>query len=497
MGVGAVLVVAAVLWQLHATLWTIHSERVGHSLVERFLKSKALSAPLKSPTAPVAGTASLADCSEAGAGAGSPQGLLLIPKVGVTAPVLEGTGDDQLDVAVGHVPTSVWPGIAGNSVLAAHDVSYFQNISQLQPGDKIIYESPCTTYVFAVQSHAVVHEGAPVYNTSAPSMTLVTCWPTNALFFTPNRYLVSATLVSSTATTSTSNHTYLAAAPAPTLNIPADLAAQGVTLTTYSLPMGTLTVGGTPDPTWANTTDPLLAQGSGVQGYIAAVRALTENQLSWWQGLAPGVAPPPALVGANNPSYLSPLNVTVTAAGDTVTGLTLSNTVSVSGGNDPGHYSVSVTEAVQAGALVITSWTMTAPGQAPPASSTPPASTTTSTPVFDAATKSAWTGTEVTGAAAFDTDAVSTATATTTSAAPTGTVTYQLFNNGTCALPAAQSQSVTLSAGKVPNSATSAPLAAGTYSYLAAYSGDSGHAAAAGTCAPFSVGRAKPRPSPW
>ncbi len=279
---------AAVLWQLNATLWTIHSQRVGHSLVEGFLKKNALSAPLKSPQggSAAAGKAALADCNATGSGGGA-QGLLLIPKVGVTAPVLEGTDDEQLNVAVGHVPASVWPGTAGNSVLAAHDVSYFQNISQLQPGDRIVYEAPCTTYVFQVQSHAVVHEGAPVYNTATPSITLVTCWPTNALFFTPNRYLVTANQVSSYPTTSTSSRTYLAAAPAPTVNVPADLAAQGVTLATYSLPMGTLTVNGTPDPEWANTTDPLLVQGSGVQAYIAAVKALTQNQLCLVAGPRP------------------------------------------------------------------------------------------------------------------------------------------------------------------------------------------------------------------
>ncbi len=96
--------------------------------------------------------------------------------------------------------------------------------------------------------------------------------------------------------------------------------------------MGTLTVSGTPDKDWANSTAPLLIQGSGVQGYIAAVKALTENQLSWWQDLAPGVTAPPALVGADNPKYLSPLNVTLTAAGSTVTAISLSNTVAVSGG---------------------------------------------------------------------------------------------------------------------------------------------------------------------
>jgi LPXTG-site transpeptidase (sortase) family protein len=345
-------------WQLNATLWTIHSERVGHALIQQFLKNKALAAPLKSPTVP-AGTTSLAACSAAAAGGGSSvQGLLVIPKLGLTAPVLEGTEESSLDVGVGHNPNSVWPGTPGNSVLAAHDVSYFQNISALEPGDTIRYESPCLTYTFHVQSHTIVKQGAPVYETSGPTLTMVTCWPTNALWFTPDRYVVSATEVS-TRLTNAANRTYLAAAPGPAVNIPAALAAQGVTLETYSLPMGTMQVTGDPDPAWANTTGPLRAQTSGVDAYIAGVRALTENQLGWWQDIAPYVTPPPALLGAEDPHYESPLNVTVAASGDTATGLTLTNTVLIKGGSAPGAYTMTVTEAVRRGILVVTDWTLT------------------------------------------------------------------------------------------------------------------------------------------
>ena len=102
------------------------------------------------------------------ASAGGPQGLLVIPAIGLTAPVEEGTDDAQLNVAVGHVPSSVWPGTTGNSVLEAHDVSYFVNIDQLNPGDLIRYETPCTTYVYRVQGHQVIQQGSPVYNTPAP-----------------------------------------------------------------------------------------------------------------------------------------------------------------------------------------------------------------------------------------------------------------------------------------------------------------------------------------
>lgn len=358
-GLGALLIVGVVAWQLTATLWTTHSERVGKALVHQFLKDRAAASPVK--TAPggasQAVTASLVSCGIATDPKGA-QGLLIIPRLGVTAPVEQGTGDAQLAVAVGHDPYSVWPGTPGNAVLEAHDVSYFQNLPQLQAGNSVIYETPCTTYVFQVQGHSIVSQGTTVYNTPGPTITLVTCWPTNALWFTPDRYLVTATETNSSAT-SQSNLTYLTAQAAPSVPAPAALASQGLTLATNSIPMGTMALAGKPDAVWSQTTNPLLIQGSGVSGFIAGVKSLTENQLGWWRAIAPGVAIPAPLAGAHTPGYLTPLDVTVSATGYAPNGVRLSTTMSVSGGKAPGRYSVSVTETITGHTLLISSWTMT------------------------------------------------------------------------------------------------------------------------------------------
>ena len=95
-------------------------------------------------------------------------GCCVIPKLGVTAPVEDGVGDDQLNVAVGHLPTSVWPGAAGNSVLEAHDVSYFVNLAQLSAGDTVQFQSPCTTLRLQGAGPHIVQQGTPVYNTTGP-----------------------------------------------------------------------------------------------------------------------------------------------------------------------------------------------------------------------------------------------------------------------------------------------------------------------------------------
>ncbi|HEX4163721.1 MAG TPA: hypothetical protein VHZ05_14575 [Acidimicrobiales bacterium] len=120
---------------------------------------------------------------------------------------------------------------------------------------------------------------------------------------------------------------------------------------------------------------------------------------------------------------------------------------------------------------------------------------TASTVLNDAATNAPWTGDETTGAQAYDTSTVSGGIEGFT---PTGTVTYTLFDNGTCTSPAQgdsrahaiiSTQTVTLNwDGSVPNSATTSPLTPGDYSFDASYSGDTNYdPSGASECEPFSV----------
>ena len=347
-GAGALLVLAVAAWQVEATLWTTHSERVGRALIDKVERARHDAARDKTAAACTVSTST-----------NGPQGVLLIPAIGLTAPVEQGTGDPELDVAVGHVPTSVWPGTAGNTVLEAHDVSYFVNIDKLTPGDTIRYETPCETYVYRVQSHQVVAQGAPVYNTPTPTMSLLTCWPTDALWFTPSRYLVTAGEVQTIPNTrAASVGAVPAAATPPAVPAPAPLAAQGLTLATNSILMGTMSVTGRPDPAWVEGPGPLAVQDSAVESFIAGLKSLEQNQPAWWGALAPGVARPPALVGAQVGPWDGNLDVTVTADADAATAVALTDTAVVTGGPAPGRYTVSVTQAVAGGRLLITGWTL-------------------------------------------------------------------------------------------------------------------------------------------
>ena len=119
-------------------------------------------------------------------------------------------------------------------------------------------------------------------------------------------------------------------------------------------------------------------------------------------------------------------------------------------------------------------------------------STTTATTVIDAATKAAWSGSETSGASAYDTATVTTSNGFTA----TGTVSYSFFSNGTCAGTPGATDTVTLTAaGLVPNSHTEGPLAAGSYAFQATYSGDSSYGGSTSACEPFSVATSTPTPA--
>ncbi len=113
--------------------------------------------------------------------------------------------------------------------------------------------------------------------------------------------------------------------------------------------------------------------------------------------------------------------------------------------------------------------------------------TSTATTILDSVTNLPPTG--YLGEKVYDT-----ATVTGTPFTPTGTVTYEFFTtiNGT---GTHVDQTVTLNAnGTVPNSTISAALMAGSYSYIAIYSGDSNYKGSTGVVEPLTIGQGRPAP---
>jgi hypothetical protein len=109
-----------------------------------------------------------------------------------------------------------------------------------------------------------------------------------------------------------------------------------------------------------------------------------------------------------------------------------------------------------------------------------------STVIDNASTNQALSGPVPLGTSVYDTATVSGSTVY----APTGTVIYYFYDTATPVYgttTAVSSQTVSLSNGIVPNAAATAALAAGGYSYIAVYSGDSNYADSVGAIEPVTV----------
>ena len=134
------------------------------------------------------------------------------------------------------------------------------------------------------------------------------------------------------------------------------------------------------------------------------------------------------------------------------------------------------------GAVTLDTNVITVPAACSAVTTTGAASTTT-TGLINDATLAAPTGNEVAGASFHDTSTVVGA-----SGVATGTVTYGLFANGTCTGTPVRTDAATIAvSGAVPNSTTTGPLPAGSYSFDATYSGDATYLSGVSACEPFVV----------
>lgn len=372
---GVVLLWGALALTGYAIGWQLHQRQAGGALLrtERSVVHQQKVAQQHGSTPCVVTTPQ----------AGQLAGVLRIPALHLTAPVEEGTDDAELSVAVGHDATSVWPGQTGTSVLLAHDVSYFMHLNELQPGDRIVYQTACTTVTYTVSGQQVVQQGSPVPNATTPMLVLDTCYPPNALFFTTQRLLVSAieSTSSSTATTTVSTGSTPStggtgstptakgggsgiSVPAQdqvsyTVPAPAALVAQGLTLTQNEAPMGTMTLSGQTSPSWEQSPGPLALEAAALEAYFGGIDSAEQMQPSWWAAIAgPGAPPPGPLLGAEITGHDSPLDVEIDSTDGVATAVVLTTTMTISGGSAPGEYDETVTTPVQGSTVQIGSWVL-------------------------------------------------------------------------------------------------------------------------------------------
>jgi sortase A len=94
---------------------------------------------------------------------GDAVGKIVIPSIGVSEFIVEGTDTDNLRKGPGHYPDTPLPGERGTVAIAGHRTTYgapFRDLDKLGRGDRIEIEMPYGTFLYRVQRTQVVEADA-------------------------------------------------------------------------------------------------------------------------------------------------------------------------------------------------------------------------------------------------------------------------------------------------------------------------------------------------
>jgi sortase A len=121
-------------------------------------------------------------------------GRIEIPRLLLSAVVVEGTGKTILRRAVGHIPGTALPGEPGNVGLTGHRDTFFRPLKDLKIKDEIQFSTLAGNFNYEVESLRVVEPDN--VGVLAPSghnvLTLVTCYPFYFVGPAPQRWIVRA-----------------------------------------------------------------------------------------------------------------------------------------------------------------------------------------------------------------------------------------------------------------------------------------------------------------
>lgn len=130
---------------------------------------------------------------------GSKTGTLRFKELSKSMPIIEGTSRSSLKSGAGHYIESVLPGIKDNSVIAGHRETVFRSLGKLKIGHRVIATTSEGTFTYQVTETRIVDDSdrTVIVPTDEATLTLITCYPFEAYGPKPQRYIVSAQLISS------------------------------------------------------------------------------------------------------------------------------------------------------------------------------------------------------------------------------------------------------------------------------------------------------------
>jgi sortase A len=129
-------------------------------------------------------------------GTGDAIGRIVIPKIGASYDVVQGTDEASLEQGPGHYPGTAFPGLGLTVAIAGHRTTYlapFRHIDALDPGDTILLKMPYANFTFAVQYRKIVLPTAlwVTKNVGYERLVLSAC---NPLYSAAQRIIVFAKL---------------------------------------------------------------------------------------------------------------------------------------------------------------------------------------------------------------------------------------------------------------------------------------------------------------
>lgn len=130
-------------------------------------------------------------------GEGDTIGLLYIPKLDRTIPIVEGTDEEELAQGVGHYTGTGFPGENKQILLSGHRDTVFRQFGELEDGDEFHIKMEHGTFIYEIRGTETVIVPANDTTVIDPNrtdevLTVSTCYPFTFIGSAPDRYVVFA-----------------------------------------------------------------------------------------------------------------------------------------------------------------------------------------------------------------------------------------------------------------------------------------------------------------
>lgn len=121
-------------------------------------------------------------------------GILHVPKIDRSIGIVEGTDPDALDLGVGHMSSTVFPGQGEQIILSGHRDTVFRNFAELEIGDEFIVEMPYGDFTYEIRDTEIVSadDTSVVRKMGEEVLVVSTCYPFSYLGSAPDRFVFYA-----------------------------------------------------------------------------------------------------------------------------------------------------------------------------------------------------------------------------------------------------------------------------------------------------------------